>query len=149
LVFTLFFVGGSAGSTGGGIKVIRIMVVLKYIVAEMRKLVHPHAIIPVKVGNYNIPDQVIRNTLGFLLFYLGIFLVIALILSFFNLDMMTALSASASALGNIGPAFGGVGPYDHYGWLADGAKWVLCFAMLLGRLEIFTVMVLFGRTFWK
>jgi len=149
LVFALFFVGGMAGSTGGGIKVIRIMVVLKYAIAEVRKLIHPHAIIPVKVGERTIPDDVIRNTLGFLVFYLGLFLLVALILSFFNIDMITAMSASASALGNIGPAFGAVGPYDHYGWMADGAKWVLCFAMLLGRLEIFTVMVLFSRTFWK
>jgi len=149
LVFALFFVGGMAGSTGGGIKVMRIMVVLKYAVAEVRKLIHPHAIIPVKVGTRTIPDDVIRNTLGFLVFYLGIFLIVSLLLSFFNVDMVTAMGASASALGNIGPAFGSVGPYDNYAHLADGAKWLLCFAMLLGRLEIFTVIVLFSRTFWK
>ncbi|UCD39266.1 MAG: TrkH family potassium uptake protein [Fidelibacterota bacterium] len=149
LVFALFFVGGSAGSTGGSIKVIRILVVLKYVVAEVRKLIHPHAVIPVKIGEHTIPDDLIRNTLGFLVFYLGIFLVVALAVSFFQVDMVTAFSASASALGNIGPAFGLVGPYDHYGWLADGAKWILSFAMLLGRLEIFTVMVLFSRMFWK
>ncbi|MFC1620445.1 TrkH family potassium uptake protein [Candidatus Neomarinimicrobiota bacterium] len=149
LVFALFFIGGMAGSTGGGIKVVRIMVVLKYIVAEVRKVIHPHAIIPVKVGSVVIPDDVIRNTLGFVLFYLGIFMVISLALGLFNLDMISAMGASASALGNIGPAFGSVGPYDNYAHLADGAKWLLSFAMLLGRLEIFTVMVLFSRTFWK
>ncbi len=149
LVFALFFVGGMAGSTGGGIKVIRIMVVLKYAIAEVRKLIHPHAIIPVKVGDSTIPDDVIRNTLGFLVFYLGLFLIVSLVLSFFNMDMVTAMGASASAMGNIGPAFGAVGPYDNYAHLADGAKWLLSFAMLLGRLEIFTVMVLFSRTFWK
>jgi len=149
LVFALFFVGGMAGSTGGGIKVIRIMVILKYTVAELRKLVHPHAIIPVKVGERTIPDDVVRNTLGFLVFYLGLFLIVALVLSFFDMDMVSALGASASALGNIGPAFGSVGPYDNYAHLADGAKWLLSFAMLLGRLEIFTVMVLFSRSFWR
>ncbi|UCH11694.1 MAG: TrkH family potassium uptake protein [Fidelibacterota bacterium] len=149
LVFALFFVGGSAGSTGGSIKVIRILVVLKYTVAEVRKLIHPHAIIPVKVGDHTIPDEVVRNTLGFLVFYLGLFLLVALALSLFNLDMVSAMSASASALGNIGPAFGTVGPYDNYAHLADAAKWLLSFAMLLGRLEIFTVMVLFSRMFWK
>jgi len=149
LVLALFFVGGSAGSTGGGIKVIRILVLLKYILAEVRKLVHPNAIIPVRIGGRAIPETVIRNTIGFLLFYLGIFLAVGIALTFFNLDMMSALSASASALGNIGPAFSTVGPYDNYAHLADPAKWLLSFAMLLGRLEIFTVMVLFSRTFWK
>ncbi len=149
LVFVLFFIGGMAGSTGGGIKVIRVLVVLKYAAAEMRKLIHPHGIIPVKVGKNSIPDDVIKNTLGFLAFYLGIFLVIAVALSFFGVDMVTAIGASASALGNIGPGFGGVGPYDHYGWMANGAKWLLSFAMLLGRLELFTVLVLLSRTFWK
>jgi len=149
LVFALFFIGGMAGSTGGGIKVIRILVVVKYAAAEVRKLIHPHGIIPVKVGSSSVPDDVIKNTLGFLAFYLGIFLVITVALSFFNVDMVTAIGASASALGNIGPGFGGVGPYDHYGWMADGAKWLLSFAMLLGRLELFTVIVLFSRTFWK
>ncbi|MEE9465022.1 MAG: TrkH family potassium uptake protein [Candidatus Neomarinimicrobiota bacterium] len=149
LVFALFFVGGSAGSTGGGIKVIRILVLMKYIIAEIRKLVHPNAIIPVRVGNHSIPEATIKNTIGFLLFYLGIFLLVAIILTFFNLDMLSALGASASALGNIGPAFGTVGPYNNYANLVDPAKWLLSFTMLLGRLEIFTVMVMFSRTFWK
>lgn len=149
LIFTLFFVGGSAGSTGGGIKVIRILVLFKYIIAEIRKMVHPNAIIPVRIGEHSIPESVIRNTIGFLLFYLGILLLVALLLTFFNLDMFSALSASASALGNIGPAFGSVGPYNNYAHLADPAKWLLSFTMLLGRLEIFTVMVMFSRTFWR
>jgi trk system potassium uptake protein TrkH len=149
LIFALFFVGGSAGSTGGGIKIIRIMVILKYIIAEIRKMVHPHVVMPVRIGKQAIHDTVVRNTIGFMLFYLAIFLVVSVVLTFFGLDMISALSAAASALGNIGPAFGSVGPYDNYALLTDGAKWLLCFAMLLGRLEIFTVMVLFSRTFWK
>ena len=149
LLFALFFVGGSAGSTGGGIKVIRIQVLLKYIIAEIRKLVHPNAVIPVRIGQRSVPETVLRNTIGFLLFYLGIFLLVAMLLTFYNLDILSAMSASASALGNIGPAFGSVGPYDNYAHLAGPAKWLLSFAMLLGRLEIFTVMVLFSRTFWK
>ena len=149
LIFTLFFIGGSAGSTSGGIKIIRILVIFKYIVAELRKLVHPNAIIPVRIGGRAIPETVIKNTLGFLLFYLGLFLLIAVLLTFFNLDMLSALSAAAAAIGNIGPAFGSVGPYNNYAHLADPAKWILSFAMLLGRLEIFTVMVLFSRSFWK
>ena len=84
-----------------------------------------------------------------MLFYLAIYLVVAVGLTFFDLDMISALSASASALGNIGPAFGSVGPYDNYALLADGAKWLLCFAMLLGRLEIFTLLVLFSPAFWR
>ena len=125
------------------------MVVLKYIVAEVRRLIHPSAVIPVKIGEYSVPDNVVRNTLGFLLFYLGIFLVIAVVLSFFELDMVSAFSAAASALANIGPAFGTVGPYDNYAHLADAAKWILSFAMMLGRLEIFTIMVMFSRSFWR
>ena len=149
LLFALFFVGGSAGSTGGGIKVIRILVLVKFIRSEMRKLVHPNAIIPVRIGKDALHEDVIRNTIGFLLFYLAIFLVVSVILAGFGMDIFSALAASASALGNIGPAFGSVGPYDNYAHLHAGAKWVLSFTMLLGRLEIFTVMVLFSRTFWK
>ncbi len=149
LLFTLFFVGGSAGSTGGGIKVIRILVIVKYIFAELSKLIHPNAVIPVRIGKHVINETVIRNTIGFLMFYLALFLFMALALSFFKMDMMSALGAAASAIGNIGPGFGSVGPYDNYANLADAAKWILTFGMLLGRLEIFTVMVLFSRSFWK
>ena len=149
LLLALFFVGGSAGSTGGGIKVIRILILVKYIRSEIRKLVHPHGVIPVRIGNMALHENTIRNTIGFLLFYLAIFLVVTILLTFMNLDILSALSAAASALGNVGPAFGSVGPYNNYAHLQDSAKWLLSFTMLLGRLEIFTVMVLFSRTFWK
>lgn len=149
LLFALFFVGGSAGSTGGGIKVIRILILVKYIRSELRKLVHPNAIIPVRIGNDPLPESVIRNTIGFLLFYLALLMVITIALTAFNLDIFSALTAAASALGNIGPAFGSLGPYDNYALLHPAAKYLLTFAMLLGRLEIFTVMVLFSRTFWR
>ena len=149
LLFFLFFIGGSSGSTTGGMKIIRSILVVKYLLYEVRKLLHPKGVFNITIGENSINDNVVRATLGFYLFYILIFVFTAISLSFTGLDVETALTASASAIGNIGPGLGAIGPYGNWGHLTDFAKWLTSFCMLLGRLEIFTVVVLFSRSFWK
>ena len=149
LVFVLLFIGGTAGSTTGGMKIIRTIVVSRYLLCEVRRLLHPKGIYSIKLGGKIIDDDVVKATLGFYLFYLFIFIFTALVLSTTGLDFITSLTASASAIGNIGPGLGAIGPTGNWGHLTDLAKWLTSFCMLLGRLEIFTVMVLFSKSFWK
>ncbi len=149
ILLSLMFIGACGGSTGGGMKVIRILLILKYTAMETRRMLHSRAIIPIRIGNRYISEDIIRNTLGFFLFYISIFAVATLILTAMNVDLTSAIGAAASALGNIGPGLGAFGPTDNYALLPDFAKWLLSFCMLLGRLEIFTVMVMFSHVFWK
>jgi trk system potassium uptake protein TrkH len=149
LLFFLLFIGGSAGSTTGGMKIIRLILVFRYLVYEVRKLLHPKGVFNITIGKNTIDDGVVRATLGFYLFYIFIFVFTAAILSFTGLDIETALSASATSIGNIGPGLGSIGPSGNWAHLTDLAKWLTSFCMLLGRLEIFTVVVLFSRSFWR
>ena len=149
LILILMFIGGMGGSTGGGMKVARIILLVKYAATETRRMLHSRAIIPIRIGDRYIGEDVVRNTLGFFLFYMSIFGITALILTTLNLDIESAIGAAASAIGNIGPGLGAFGPTDNYALLHPIGKWMLTFCMLLGRLEIFTIMVLFSRTFWK
>lgn len=143
----LMFVGGCAGSTGGGMKIARIMVVIKYSLSEIKRLLHPRAIIPVRIGRHMISDEVIRNTLGFVLFYVSIFVIVSVLLAAMGLDIESALGATAASIGNIGPGLGSVGPAANYAHLPLLGKWLLTFCMILGRLEIFTVMVFLSTMF--
>jgi trk system potassium uptake protein TrkH len=149
LILILMFIGAMGGSTGGGMKVARIILLVKYAATETRRMLHSRAIIPIRIGDRYIGEDVVRNTLGFFLFYISIFGITALILTTLNLDIESAIGAAASAIGNIGPGLGAFGPTDNYALLHPMGKWMLTFCMLLGRLEIFTIMVLFSRTFWK
>jgi len=149
LIFILFFIGGCAGSTTGGMKIIRSILVWKYLVAEIRKLIHPHGVFPVKVANSTVPDEVVKSTLGYYLFYILIFISSAIVFSATGQSFETSLTAAASAIGNIGPGLGDIGPSENWSHFHPVAMWVASFCMLLGRLEIFTVMVLFSRTFWR
>lgn len=147
LLFVAAFAGGCAGSTGGGMKVIRILLILKQGYREIKRLVHPNAVIPVKLGNAPISDRVLEAVWGFFSVYLIVFVIMLIILLGTGLDQVTAWSAVGATLNNLGPGLGDVSA--HYGDINDTAKWVLCFAMLLGRLEVFTLLVLFTPTFWR
>ena len=149
ILLTLMFVGGMGGSTTGGMKVIRVLLLVKYAALETRRMLHSRALLPVKIGKQLIKEDVVRNTLGFFLFFMSAFIISAILLSTMGLDIESSIGASASAMGNIGPALGEFGPTDNYALLPSPGKWLLSFCMLLGRLEIFTVMVLFSRTYWK
>lgn len=141
------FIGACAGSTGGGMKVIRFLLLLKQGAREITRLVHPNAQIPVKVGHKAMPDKVVEAVWGFFATYVGSFAVMMLILMSTGLDQITAFSAVAACMNNLGPGLGEVGL--HYGDINNVSKWVLCFAMLLGRLEIFTALVLLTPAFWR
>ena len=147
LILILMFVGAMGGSTGGGMKIVRVMLILKYAALETRRMLHAKAIIPIRIGEKYISGDVIRNTLGFFLFYIFIFVFTSFFLTTLNIDLKSSMGVAASALGNIGPALGEFGPTDNYALLPGVGKWLLTFCMLLGRLEIFTVVVLFSRTF--
>ena len=141
------FVGGCAGSTGGGIKVIRVLLLIKQGLREVKRLIHPSAQIPVRVGSKVISPRVIDAVWGFFALYVASYTVMYLGLAATGLDLMTAFSAVAAAMNNLGPGLGEVAV--NYAGINDAAKWVLCFGMLLGRLEIFTLLVLLTPAFWR
>jgi len=141
------FIGGCAGSTGGGIKVIRFLLLLKQGHRETVRLIRPNAQIPVKVGGKPVPDRVISAVWGFFAAYVGSFVVLMLFLMATGLDQLTAFSAVAACMNNLGPGLAGVG--TNYVDLNEPAKWALSFAMMLGRLEVFTLVILFTGAFWR
>jgi trk system potassium uptake protein TrkH len=149
LIFILLFVGGCAGSTSGGIKMIRHLVFIKNSYLEFKRLLHPQAIVSLKLDGQNVRGRIITHIIIFLLVYLITFLAGSVVLSFMGLDFLTAIGATATCLGNVGPGIGEVGPVDNFSWLAPEVKWVLSFLMLLGRLELFTILVLFTPFFWR
>ena len=149
VIFFLIFIGGSAGSTTGALKLIRTIVIVKYLRLEMKKMLHPNGVFLLRIGNKILKDNVVKNTLGFYLFYIFIFGFCAIILSILGLDLTTSLTASAASIGNIGPGLASIGPNENWGHFPAIAKWICSFCMLLGRLEIFTVLILFNYSFWK
>jgi len=149
LIFALFFFGGSAGSTGGGIKIMRIVLLMKNSYYELRRMVHPNAIVPVRFNKHAVPEQIITNVLAFFMFYFIVFFLSTIIFTLFEPDLASSMGAVATSLGNIGPGLGNVGPAENFAYIAPFGKWFLSFLMLLGRLELFTVLVLFSPAFWK
>ncbi|MDG2444697.1 MAG: potassium transporter TrkG [Flavobacteriaceae bacterium] len=149
IFFALFFVGGSAGSTSGGIKIVRHIVMLKNSFLEFKKTLHPSAIIPVRYNEKAVSQTIVFNILSFFVIYMLIFMISSVVLTFLGLDFISALGAAASSLGNIGPAIGSVSPVDNFAHLSAGAKWFCSFLMLIGRLELFTVLILFTPFFWR
>lgn len=147
LIFMFSFMGGCAGSTGGGIKMIRVLLIIKQGIRELHRLIHPNAVIPVKIGTKIVSDRVIEAVWGFFAVYVVAFLTMMMLLLATGLDFVTAFTAVAACINNLGPGLGEVAA--HYGDINATAKWVLCFAMLLGRLEVFTLLVLFSPVFWK
>ncbi|HBL74513.1 MAG: potassium transporter [Bacteroidetes bacterium GWF2_42_66] len=149
LLFALFFFGGSAGSTGGGIKIMRIVLLIKNSYYELRRIIHPNAVIPVRYNKHAISEQIINNVLAFFIFYFIVFFLSTIIFTLVEPDMESSMGAVATCLGNIGPGLGLMGPAGNFANVAPFGKWFLSFLMLLGRLELFTVLVLFSPAFWK
>jgi len=147
LLLLTSFIGGCAGSTGGGMKVIRVLLLFKQGMREVVRLIHPNAQVPVKIGGEVLEERVIDAVWGFFSLYVVSFIIMALLLAASGLDLVTSFSAVAACMNNLGPGLGDVG--SHYGDINDIAKWILCFAMLLGRLEIFTLLVLLTPAFWR
>jgi trk system potassium uptake protein TrkH len=143
----LSFFGACAGSTGGGIKIGRMLILVKQGVREIYRLVHPNALMPIKIKNRAVSERVVDAIWAFIGVYLAIFYLMVLLLLASGLDYTSAWSATAASLNNLGPGLGAVA--THYGEISSFAKWVLCWGMLLGRLEIFTLLVLFTPTFWR
>jgi len=149
LLLMAMFVGACAGSTGGGMKVVRVLLLFRQGMREVRRLIHPHAVIHVKIGKQGVEGSVVQALWGFFVLYMVCFAVIAVLVAMTGVDMMTAISAAAAAITNTGPGFGAVGPASTYAGLPDMAKIVLMFGMILGRLEIFTFFVLLIPEFWR
>ena len=149
LIFSLFFIGGSAGSTSGGVKIVRHITMIKSSLLEFKKLLHPSAIIPVRYGGKAIHHTIVFNILSFFVLYMLIFILGSVIFTFLGLNFISAVGITASSLGNIGPALGSVSPTNNFAHLSNPAKWFSTFLMLIGRLELFTVLILFTPYFWK
>ena len=150
IVFFMFFLGGMAGSTTGGIKLIRTILVIKYIRAEVTRILHPRGLHHVKIGDNVISDEIVRSTLGFYLFYILIFSICAIAVSFDGVDFISSIAISASSIGNIGPGLGEtIGPDGNFSSLSETAKWLLIAGMLIGRLELMAVYILFTLKFWR
>lgn len=147
--FGLMFLGGSAGSTAGGIKVMRHLLIIKNGFLEFKRTLHNNAIIPVRYNNKTVPEHIVYNIVGFFVLYMLSFIIGALFLGFLGLDFESAIGAAASSLGNVGPALGSLGPLNNFNGLPDVGKWWCCFLMLIGRLELFTVLILLTPYFWK
>jgi len=147
LLFLSAFAGGCAGSTGGGLKVIRILLILKQGLREIHRLIHPNAVFQVKLGTKPIPDRVVEAVWGFFSVYMIVFVAALMALLATGIDQVTAWSAVGACLNNLGPGLGDVAA--NYAGINDTAKWVLCFTMLLGRLEVFTLLVLLTPMFWR
>lgn len=149
VLLLLMFVGGCAGSTGGGIKCVRFLILYRYLQGELRRLLHPQAVVAVKIARQTVQPGVVHHVLGMTLLYLGIFAVASGIMAGLGLDLVTSASSVAATLGNIGPGLAQVGPSGHYGEIPAVGKGVLIFCMLAGRLEIYTVFILLFPEFWK
>jgi trk system potassium uptake protein TrkH len=143
------FLGGCAGSTGGAMKIMRSLVLLKFAINEVKRLIHPNAVLSIRIGQRSIPREIVGNIAGFFLIYVGIFICGVFSMSILGLDILSSLGAVAASIGNIGPGLGSVGPTDNYAHIPQLGKWILSFLMLVGRLEIYPVIIFLTPTFWK
>ena len=149
VLLALMFIGACGGSTGGAIKVVRVLTLIKHTGVMMRKAIFPKAVIPVKLNQKSLPEGIIRDIISFLFLYILVAIVASVVLCFLGLNLETAISAVAATLGNVGPGLGGVGPSLNYALLPGAAKFILIICMWLGRLELFTVFMIFLPRFWK
>ena len=149
ILLLLMFVGGSAGSTGGAMKVVRVVLIIKYGIREIYKSIHPKMVSPIRLGETTVPEEVMAAVLAFFALYLLVFVGSTLVLSMLGLDLMTSISASATTLGNVGPGFNVVGPMANFSSIPVIGKIALIINMWIGRLEVLSVLVLFVPSFWK
>ena len=149
ILFIFMFIGGCAGSTGGGMKIMRVVVLYKFGLNEIKKLIHPQAVLPVRINKRTIPNEIVANIAGFFMLYISLFVIGVVVMSFQGLDFSSSLGSVAATIGNIGPGLGSVGPTDNYAHINDFGKWVLSFLMLAGRLEIYTVIIMLTPMFWR
>jgi trk system potassium uptake protein TrkH len=148
LLLLLMFMGGMAGSTAGGMKAIRVYVLIRHALTELRLSVHPRAVLVTRIGKRALQTRQLLNILAFILLFFALFAAGALGLTGTGVDLVTSIGASASAIANVGPGLGDVGPTDNYGWMGAPAQLILVFLMLVGRLELFTVLLLFHPALW-
>lgn len=142
-------IGGMAGSTSGGLKVVRIYLVFKYVVGEFTRLLHPQAVTPTRIQGAAVPRQVVSDVLGYVSLYLVAVVLATFLVTLAGMDWISGFSAVVSSFGGVGPGMGGVGPFDNYAWLTPFAKWVLMACMVLGRLEFFSLLILFSPAYWR
>ena len=149
VLLLLMFIGACSGSTSGGIKIIRHLIFTKNAFLELKRIIHPNAVIPVKINKKSTSKSVIFKTMTFVFMYFLIFIIGTIILLTLGIDFNTSVGASLATLSNLGMGIGSVGPFGSYAFLPQGAKWVLVVFMLLGRVELFTLISIFSRNFWK
>ncbi|MBN1302106.1 MAG: TrkH family potassium uptake protein [Melioribacteraceae bacterium] len=149
IFFLILFIGGCAGSTGGGVKIVRHLLLIKNSFSELKRLIHPRAIIPVRFNESSVPGDIISNILAFFLFYIFIFVLGTIVMSLVGMDFLSAMGSVATSLGNVGPAIGSVGPSYNFAHIPGFGKWFLSLLMLMGRLELFTILLIFSPSFWK
>jgi trk system potassium uptake protein TrkH len=149
MLLFLMLVGGSAGSTAGGLKVMRLGILVKYAHREIVRLVHPHAVVAIRWDGVPVSPDVLSSVVGFSIYYVQIFAASSLLLALLGVDLVTAFSASMACISNIGPGLASVGPFGSYADLPSLGKAALAFCMLLGRLEVYTVLVVLSPVFWK
>lgn len=148
-IFILFLVGGSSGSTGGGIKVVRWVILGKQVNNETKKMLHPHGVFSIRLNGQPASKGIVLNVVSFMVVYLVLVLITTLVGCIGKLDILTSFTGALSMVGNVGPAFGALGPSANYGWLPGFVKGWYCFAMLAGRLELYTMIIFFLPSFWK
>jgi trk/ktr system potassium uptake protein len=149
ILLGLMLIGACGGSTGGGMKVVRVHILFKFVIREMTRLLHPHAVVPVRLGKTAMERDLVANILGFAILYGSTFFLAALAMTAMGNDIPTSLGAVAACLGNVGPGLGTVGPTDNYAHLSHAGRWLLSMLMLMGRIEIYTLVILFFPSFWK
>lgn len=149
IFFILMFIGACAGSTAGGIKVVRHLIIAKNSIIEFRRQLHPSAIIPVRINGKAVAHDVTRNIMAFVIIYITIFGVASVILTLFGMDAVSAMGSVATSLGNVGPGLNATGPSHSFSQIPDISKWILSATMVIGRLELFTVLIIFTRYFWR
>ena len=149
VLFMLMFFGACAGSTGGGVKIMRVHILVKFVFSEITRLIHPHAVVPVRIGDQAIDREVVANVVGYFILFVLVFVLGVYIMTAMGLDMPTSFGAVAAALSNIGPGLGAVGPAHTYADIPTPGKWVLSVLMLAGRLELYTVIILLSPSYWR